>query len=337
VPDTADWPWRARRVALRAARTYRPAAVLSSAPPHTVTLLAWSLAGHLRLPWVAELQDLWVGYPIRRGTRLRRTVDRMLEWLVMRRAAALVTVSEPLVATLRSLHPSIPVQALSSGIDEAIVAPHGVVLDPVLTILYTGRIYNGRQDLGHVLRALRAAIDAKLVDAHLVCLRLVLLHPLADEDRETVDRLGLGDIVEVEGRVPREESIARQRRAQILLHLRWDDPTQPGIMTGKIFEYLAARRPILSTGRYRDSASDLIERTRAGYASESEEETAAYLGRAFEAFRRTGAAPFEPDAEALEALDSRSLARGVAGILDDIGGPGPGGRRRRGTSIRGSR
>jgi glycosyltransferase involved in cell wall biosynthesis len=323
VPDTATWPVDARKAALRAARRYRPAAVFSSAPPHSVTLVGHAVAGRLRLPWIVEFQDLWVGYPIRRGTRLRRSVDRVLESITMRRARAIVTVSDPLVDKLRRLHPELSVVALASGIDDAIVAPPDGPVDADFTILYTGRIYNGRQDLGHLLRAARAAIDSGRVDATALRIVLVLLHPLADEDRRLVDELGLAANVDVRPRVTRDEAIALQRRAQVLLHLRWDDPNEPGIMTGKIFEYLAAGRPILSTGRYADSASALVDRTRAGIATTTEADTAAWLGSAFAEYRATGRAPYDPDRAALDALGAAGMARGVAAILDEVTSAAP--------------
>jgi glycosyltransferase involved in cell wall biosynthesis len=320
VPDTATWSVDARRAALRAARRYHPQAVFSSAPPHSVTLVAHAVAGRLRLPWIVELQDLWVGYPIRRGTRLRRSVDRVLESITMRRARAIVTVSEPLVEKLRRLHPEKSVTALPSGIDDAIVAPADGPVDLDFTILYTGRIYNGRQDLGHLLRAARAAVDSGLVDQAALRIVLVLLHPLAEEDRALIDELRLADCVEVRPRVTRDDAIALQRRAQVLLHLRWDDPNEPGIMTGKIFEYLAAGRPILSTGRYADSASALIDRTGAGAATYAEAETVAWLGSAFAQYRATGGVLYHPDRAALDRLDAASLARGVASILANVTG-----------------
>ena len=58
-----------------------------------------------------------------------------------------------------------------------------------------------------------------------------------------------------------DQALSIQRSAQILLHLRWDDPDQPGITTGKLAEYLAARRPILSTGRYNDVVTDILTTT----------------------------------------------------------------------------
>jgi hypothetical protein len=71
-------------------------------------------------------------------------------------------------------------------------------------------------------------------------------------------------IADVYGIVTREESIIKQRCAHILLLLNWNDPQEKGVYTGKIFDYLAAQRPILSIGRCGGVVEDLLEQTKAG-------------------------------------------------------------------------
>ena len=277
---------------------------------------AWSTSRASRLPWVAELRDLWAQRPYRSGTRLRRIPDLFLEKVVFRRVTSLVTVSEPLAERLRELHPKLRVTAIPSGIDPTLVPPSTGALDPDFSILYAGRIYRGSQDLGEFLKPLRIALDRGLVDPSVVRVSLLLLHPLADEGARLVDELGLADLVRVELSLPRAEVIERERRAQMLLHLRWEDPNEPGILTGKLFEYLASGRPILSTGRYRDGVVDLLDETRAGIGTITHEDTVAYLASAFAAFRATGRVPNEPDMSRLAQLDVRVTARAIAAELD---------------------
>ena len=103
----------------------------------------------------------------------------------------------------------------------------------------------------------------------------------------------------------------------MLLHLRWDDPRERGILTGKIFEYLAARRPILSTGRYRDDVVYCLRKLVLAPGTTSDEATIKWLADAFAAYRATGSVPFTADDSALEKLDVRATAADVAAVLDD--------------------
>ena len=266
------------------------------------------------MPWVAEFRDLWARNPFRTGTRLRRLPDAILERVILRRAGALVTVSEPLAEQLRRDHPGTPVHAISTGIDPTLVAPDGESLHPHFCVLYAGRLYLGHRDLARFLVPLRTAIDRGDVDGRDVKVHVLLLDPLPEETAAVIHRLGLGGVVEVDFNVPRDEVIRRQRCAQVLLHLRWDDPSQRGIITGKIYEYLAARRPILSTGRYGDVVVDLLDRTAAGVGVTDDEQVIEWLGRAFAAYRATGRVPFTGRDDILAMLD----LRGTAAAMDEV-------------------
>src|SRR4029079_8302661 len=117
---------------------------------------------------------------------------------------------------------------------------------------YAGRLYLGHRDLGQFLVPLRAAIDQGVVRQRETRVHVRLLDPLPDETTAQIRFLELVDVVEIAYDVPRDEVINLERASQFLLHLRWTDVAEQGIITGKIYEYLAARRPILSTGAGRD-------------------------------------------------------------------------------------
>jgi undecaprenyl pyrophosphate phosphatase UppP len=46
--------------------------------------------------------------------------------------------------------------------------------------------------------------------------------------------------------------------------LKWEDPQERGVYSGKVFEYLAAKRPILATGGTDDVITELLNETNAG-------------------------------------------------------------------------
>lgn len=60
---------------------------------------------------------------------------------------------------------------------------------------------------------------------------------------------GMGDLVEDHGLVSREESIALQRGADVLLMASWHKAAQRGILTGKLFEYMMMEKPIVCACR----------------------------------------------------------------------------------------
>jgi hypothetical protein len=65
--------------------------------------------------------------------------------------------------------------------------------------------------------------------------------------------------------------------ADILLLLNWNNPREKGVLTGKLFEYIAAERPILSMGLIDNEASKVIKKEGFGLSSNSEKEVAEFI------------------------------------------------------------
>jgi glycosyltransferase involved in cell wall biosynthesis len=84
-------------------------------------------------------------------------------------------------------------------------------------------------------------------------------------DREWAEQLGLGDRLELIPYAPRRRSLELQRDSDALLLLIPDAAGRgKGVLSGKVFEYLAAERPILAVVPPEGAAADLIRNTDAG-------------------------------------------------------------------------
>jgi hypothetical protein len=84
-------------------------------------------------------------------------------------------------------------------------------------------------------------------------------------------------MVEVRAPIPYKESLKAQREADVLLLLLWTDPRERGVYTGKLFEYIGARRPILAVGSLDCVAAELIMDRQAGVVMNDPGEIAAQL------------------------------------------------------------
>ena len=71
-------------------------------------------------------------------------------------------------------------------------------------------------------------------------------------------------MVEVLGYIPHKEAVGQMVNASLLLMAIPDSPDNKGIVTGKFFEYLAAKRPILAMGPVGGDVDLLIQRCNAG-------------------------------------------------------------------------
>jgi len=84
-------------------------------------------------------------------------------------------------------------------------------------------------------------------------------------DREWAEGLGLGDRLELISYAPRRRSLELQRDSEALLLLIPDAAGRGrGVLSGKVFEYLAAERPILAVVPPEGAAAELIRAAGAG-------------------------------------------------------------------------
>lgn len=293
-------------------------AVLTTSPPVTAHLIGQRLARLSGLPWVADLRDLWsqgYAYP---WSALRRLVERRLEQRVLRSASALVSVSQPLADALASIHPGKRTVAIVSGFDPDELAKEPTQLTSRFTLTYTGTIYPRKQNPAPLLEALRTALAKGRIPASDVCLRFYGRPPTEALLRQLCRGRGLEDVVEFHGLCSREEVVERQRESQLLLLLDWLDPGQPGVYTAKLFEYLAARRPILAFGPGGTVVESVLKATGAGSYETCqaglEERLLAYYGE----FAHAGAVQPPCDAAVLEPYSQRRMAHEFGRLLDSV-------------------
>jgi glycosyltransferase involved in cell wall biosynthesis len=96
-------------------------------------------------------------------------------------------------------------------------------------------------------------------------IRARFLGDFRETDREWAARLGLGDRLELIPYAPRAASLALQRDSEALLLLIPDaDGRGKGVLSGKVFEYIAVGRPILAVVPPDGAAAELIRETGAG-------------------------------------------------------------------------
>ncbi|PKN95882.1 MAG: hypothetical protein CVU43_23580 [Chloroflexi bacterium HGW-Chloroflexi-5] len=291
-------------------------AILSSSSPVTCHLIAKTLAEKYQIPWIADLRDLWTQNPYFNHCALRKFAEKRLELRILGKASAWVTVSEPLADDLSHLHTHKPVYVITNGFDpeDASFAPPK--LTDKFTITYTGVLYNGKRDPSLLFEALENLISDGVLAPDRVEVRFFGSQDswLFDEIRDA----NLDGVVKVMGFVPRNQALQRQRESQLLLLLLWNNPQEKGVYTGKIFEYLAAGRPIIAlSGPGESVVKDLLNETQAGHYASSLEDLEDILSKYYSEYIRTGAiSPTKEDATS--KYSHLEMAKKFAGVLDKV-------------------
>jgi glycosyltransferase involved in cell wall biosynthesis len=260
MPDEfVSWALTAIPAATRIVRRERIDVVLTTSPPPSVNLIGAAVKQATGVRWVADLRDSIAANPDRHVERLSvRVKERgqaLVARLVARSADAVVGVSDAIADEMRELGPRGPVAVIPNGCDfddfEGLEYRRG----ERFRITHTGSFF-GKRDPRPFLEALAGSgldVAARFVGG------------LRASDHRFAEELGLGDRLEVLPYVPRRRALELQRDSEALL-LLLPEAGRRGrtVPSGKIFEYLAAERPILAAVPPDGVAAELVRRTDAG-------------------------------------------------------------------------
>lgn len=289
-------------------------ALISSSGPVTTHMIASALRREMKIPWIADFRDLWTQNHCYPYTKLRKVFEKRLELKTLRDADALVSVSEPLADKLASLHKGKQVFAVPNGFDPDDIG--SAPLTKKFTITYTGQLYHGKRDPELLLRGIYEMIKEGEMEENNIGIRFY--GPFEYWLDQEIKRYHLEGVVKQNGIVSREIALEKQRESQLLLLLNWDDPDEKGVYTGKIFEYLAARRPILAIGGPEGVVSQLLRETGAGVHIKNMDDLKQFLRSCYKEYQATGQVVYCGIEERVAKYSHRDMARKFAEILNNL-------------------
>ena len=261
LPDASvTWLPTAVPAAVWLVRRERIDAVLTTSPPYSMNLIGASVKRLTGIPWVADLRDAVLGNADRRfelaAVRAKeRALERVVR-LVARAADGVVAVSEPIADEVRRFDPAGEVRVIPNGCDFDDFAGLEYRPGDRFRVTHTGSFFGKRNP-----RPFLEALAGSGLDD--VVARFV--GDFRSADREWVGSLGLGGRLELLPYVPHRRALELQRDSEANLLLLPEAAGRGRVVpSGKIFEYLAAERPILAAVPPDGAAADLIRETGAG-------------------------------------------------------------------------
>jgi hypothetical protein len=270
--------------ALRACRKmideFRPDAILTSGPPHTVHLIGRALQRRYRLPWVADFRDPWCswGQELHYG-RKYGGVSKYLEGRVFRDAELVIANTDRTAEMFREVYPESAsrIIAIPNGYEpfEAAESNDNGLDSDTFKIVHTGAIYVGR-DPRPVAEAIAAINDERSASERK--LHMKLLGPCLDSElQRDLDANGHSKYVELQPHVPHREAAQAMQSADMLLLL--DTPGRRIGVPAKLYEYIGAKRPILALAEGDGDTALVLEKSGLPHVAASDW-TAANLRRA---------------------------------------------------------
>jgi hypothetical protein len=290
-------------------------ALLSVWPP-TSHLIAFDLKKEYKIPWLADFPDSWSqnhSYPY---SFLRRFFEKRLEKKVISKADAISVVAPLDKEKQENLHKR-EIYLIFHGFEPEYFYSKKGQLTKDFTISYTGNIYWGKQNPKKFLLGLKSFLEENRVDKSKI--KVVFYGRYNQRLQNEIFKLYLSDVVRQEGLVTREEVIKKQRESQVLLYLNWEEKKDKGVIASKLFEYLAAERPILSSGGFEgDLIEDFFKKTNAIVFAPSVEKIKEALQRFYSQYQKNGFVLFEGKKEEIEKYSAREMVKIFAEILNKI-------------------
>jgi glycosyltransferase involved in cell wall biosynthesis len=269
LPDASvTWAPTAIPAAARIVRSEGIDAVITTSPPLSMNLIGAGVKKLTGVPWVADQRDSLVQNADRRFEKKsvqakEKALERVVK-LVADRADGIVAVSEPIADELLAFEPRGSVRVIPNGCDFDDFAGLEYTPGDRFRITHTGSFFGKRNP-----RAFLSALASSGLDD--VVARFV--GDFRSVDREWVEELGLGDRLELLDYLPHRRALELQRDSEANLLLLPDaDGRGKVVPSGKIFEYLAAERPILAAVPVDGAAATLVRQTGAGIVVAPEDE-----------------------------------------------------------------
>jgi len=235
--------------------------VITTGPPHSLHLIGLQLKQKLAIKWIADFRDPWTDIDYFHQLPLTKKTIRkhyQLEEEVVSTADCLLVVGKTMKEKYLKFNQNIEV--ITNGFDD-VEGESNVELDIKFSIVHIGLMNADRNPsiLWKVLSELIKENQDFTED-----LQLKFVGKLAHEVFESIDKNKLNSVIEYITYLPHKEVVIFQQSAQILLLAVNKVPSAGGIITGKLFEYLQANRPILAIAPPDGDLAEIINTTKAG-------------------------------------------------------------------------
>ena len=291
-------------------------AIISTGPPHSMHLIAMKLKKRIDIPWIADFRDPWTEIDFYDELHLSRCANRKqhkLERQVLTQADEVVTVSWNWAKGLERLGDR-KVQVIQNGYDWVFdPAEEKPTLSEAFTLTHLGVIGPARNapTLWQALQELKDEIN----DFN-KALKIKLVGQVDQSVFENLKTCGLTENTEPIAHVSHDEVKRIQDASQVLLLLVNNAPNAKGILTGKLYEYLASGRPILAIGPEDGDAAQLLKETHAGFIVdfENKEKMKEVIKELYQNYLGNGL-PFNDNKE-IEKYSRKALAGEYAALLE---------------------
>ncbi|WP_435415734.1 glycosyltransferase family 4 protein [Polaribacter aestuariivivens] len=289
--------------------------IISSGPPHSMHLIAQKLRAKNNVKWIADFRDPWTDLYYTKDFNQGKFAlkkNKKLEKEVLNKADCILTVSNSLKKVFEKN--STNVNVITNGFDDEVLLEKPIALDNKFTISYIGLLpkQSNPKLLFKVLQKLLKENEELKND-----LQLNFIGDISEDVKNEIQKYNLESLSIFKGYVSHQEAILYQKKSQVLLLLIPNVPNNEGILTGKLFEYLTAKRPILAIGNENSDLSKILKDTNAGIVVnyENEKKLTTEILRLYEKYK---SGKLEVNPENIQQYHRKELTGKLAKIIKKI-------------------
>lgn len=305
-----DWWQRATAKAMELLQKQRFDVIWATSDPLVPLAVGCEVAKATGLPLVADIRD---SFNVQKfGSWYKRPLQAAAERRLCSQADAVITVSQGLADGLSRILRR-PVQVINNGYDPTLLPERPQVKSDVFRLLYAGLIMLPQRSPAPLLQAVKMCIESGMIPRNKI--EIVFL----GTDPELVRRSlpsGTDELpVRFVPKVRHQEALKEQMKAAVLISLTHKG--EKGVLTGKIFDYLAASRPILALPDDHGEIRSLLESTGAGISLSCPEDICRALNVWYEQWQSDSQFAMKQNSNVVARYSRRQQTKELAKVLED--------------------
>lgn len=239
--------------------------IITTGPPHSVHLIGLALKKKFKIPWIADFRDPWTNIDYFHKLPLTKKAKNkhfQLEKEVLTNADKVIVVGKSMQKEFLKHNKNTIV--IENGYDD-FKENFQFTKDKKFSLLHIGLL---NQDRNHPVLWQALQEISKEIPEFKNDLEIKLIGKVCQEAIQEIEKKQLKENLNLIDYIPHHEVIKHQKSAQVLLLLVNNTPNAKGIITGKIFEYLQAKRPILAIAPTDGDLAEIIQQTNSGIVAD---------------------------------------------------------------------
>ncbi len=238
-------------------------AIISTGPPHSMHMIGLGVSKKFDIPWIADFRDPWTNIDFYDQLRLTAMGDRRhhrMEAAVLKNATRVVTVTPSWAKDFVKLSGRDDITVITNGYDPADFIGRQTEPDGKFSICHIGSMNKDRNP--HLLwKILKEMVNDQSFAEKLV---IRLVGQVDHSILQSIEESGLTPFLEHIPFVPHAEVIDHLCNSYLLLLPVNNTPNSMGVVPGKLFEYIGAKRPVIGIGPLKGDSAAILQDSGAG-------------------------------------------------------------------------